>query len=48
MDGMSYFGLWPHGYGSYEYLSIVDTMNNSRSCELKPLDAMSNSELWMI
>ena len=37
-------------YGSrcYEQLKVVDDTNNSRSNELRPLDGMNNSGVWMI
>ena len=36
------------GYECYEQLCIMNDMNNSRSHEVKPLDAKYNSKLWMI
>ena len=36
------------GYGYYEQLSFVNDMNDLESCELRPLDAINSSRLWMI
>ena len=32
----------------YDQLRVVDDMNESGSKELRPLDAMTSSRLWMI
>ena len=45
---MSYFGSWSPDSGCYEQLMVVDNMNESRSHEIKPLDAKENLGLWMI
>ena len=39
---------YAQGSRCYEQLNIVDGINNKGSHELKPLDAMSSSGLWMI
>ena len=39
---MNNFGLWAQGFGCYEQLRVIDDMNDSRSRELRPLDAMNN------
>ena len=36
------------GYGCYEQLNFMDDMNELESYELKHLDVISNSWLWMI
>ena len=48
MDDMCHFGSWAKDYGCFEQLSIVKDMNDLISYELRPLDVMSNLELWMI
>ena len=48
VNDKSYSRSWAKGYGCYEQLSIMDDMNDSRSCEVKPIDAKYNSKLWMI
>ena len=35
-------------YRCYEQLNFVDDMKDLESCELKPLDAINSSGLWMI
>ena len=42
------FGSWAQDPRCYEHLIIMDDMNVSRSCDLRPLDAMSNLGLRMI
>ena len=48
MNDINYSGSWAEGYGCYEKVSIMHHMNDSRSHEVKPIDAMYNSKLWMI
>ena len=36
------------GSRCYEKISFIDDMNDSRSHDLRPLDAMTNSRLRMI
>ena len=48
MDDMSYFGSLAQGFGCYEQLKVVDDMNDLGSHELKPLDGMNSSGMWMI
>ena len=48
MDYMSYYRSWAQGSGWYEQLKVVNDMNDLGSRELKPLDVMNNSGLWMI
>ena len=45
---MCYSKLWAQGFGRYEQLRVVNDMNNLGSRGFRPLDAMNNSELWMI
>ena len=45
MDDMNYPRSWAQ---CYELLKVVDDMNNSGSRELRPLNAMNNSGLWII
>ena len=47
VDDMSYFESWAQGFGCYEQLRVMNDMNNSGSLELRPLDALNNSGLWM-
>ena len=40
---------WAQGFKYYEQLKVMDDMNNSGSCELRPLDAMNNLRMiWTI
>ena len=38
---MKYFGYWAQCFKSNEQLRVVDDMNDSRSYELTPHDAMN-------
>ena len=42
------FSSWSQGSRCYEQLIVVNDMNDSVSCDLRPLDAMNRSELWML
>ena len=48
LDDMSYSVLWNQAFRCHEQLRVLDDMKDSRSHELKPLDAMNNSKLWII
>ena len=48
MDELCYSRLVAQGCECYEQLRVVDDMNDLGSRELRPLDAMNNSELWII
>ena len=48
VNDINYSSSWAEGYGCYEQLSIMDDMNELGSHEVKPLDAMYNSNLLMI
>ena len=48
MDDMSYYGLLAKGFECDDQLKVVDDMNDSGSHELKPLDGMNKSRVWMI
>ena len=45
---MSYFDLGAQGSGCYEEPKVVNDMKDMRSHELKPLDAMNDSGIWLI
>ena len=42
------FNSWSQGSRCYEQLIVVNDMNDLVSCDLRPLDAMNRSELWML
>ena len=44
---MSYFVSYAQGSRFYDQLRVVDDMNDLRSSDLRPLDAMTISRLWM-
>ena len=46
-DYMNDFKSWAQGSRCYEELRFMDDMNDSRSSELKPLDVVNNSRLWL-
>ena len=48
MDDMSYCGLLAQGFQCDDQLKVVDHMNYLGSHELKPLDGMNKSGVWMI
>ena len=39
---------WSHEFRWYEQLKVVDDMNDSGFLELRPLEGMNNSRVWMI
>ena len=39
---MSYYVSWAQGSRCYEQLKVTDDMNDSGSCEIKPLYAMNH------
>ena len=41
-------GSLAQGFRRYEQLRVVDDMNDLRSHELSPVDAINHSRLWMI
>ena len=45
---MIYFKSWNQSSRFYKELKVMDDMNDSGSHELKPLDTMNYSGLWMI
>ena len=42
VDDINDVVLWAQGFRFYEQVKVVDDMNDSRSHELRPLDAMNN------
>ena len=42
------FSSWSQGSRCYEQLIVVNDMNDSVSCDLRPLDAMNRLGLWML
>ena len=45
---MNDFRLWPQHSKCYDQLKVVDDMNDSTSHELKPLEGMNKSGVWII
>ena len=48
IDAMNDSESWAHGSKCYKQLKTMIDMNNLASCELKALDTLNNSGLWMI
>ena len=48
MDGMNDSRSSAQGSRCYEQLKIEDDMNESRSYQIRALDVMNNSGLWMM
>ena len=48
MDDINGIMLWAQGSRCYELVKVVNDMTNLGSHELKALDTMNNSGLWMI
>ena len=41
-------GSWAQGFKRYEQLRVINDMNDLGLHELRPIDAMNRSRLWMI
>ena len=48
VDDINNIMLWARDSRCYEQVKVVDDMNDSRSHELRPLDAINNLGLWII
>ena len=48
VDDMSYTRSWAQRCGCYEMTKVVDDTNYSGSRDISNLDAINNSELWML
>ena len=47
LDDMSYSKSGAQGSGCYEQPRVVNDMKDSRSLDLRPLDAMNDSRIWL-
>ena len=48
MVDLKILGLSTEGFRCYEHVRVMDDMNNLGSRELRALDTMNPSMLWMI
>ena len=48
MVDLKNLGSLAGGFRCYEHVRVMDDMNNLGSHELRPLDTMNHSSLWMI